>query len=286
MTFINFGAVGMMPGVFSCKSNRCAQIGVRFFMFLLMPVLLASSAFAQNQRSGNDIDSTRTFWLRSELVGKFFNGRIRSGDSATDAVAFMYEFEHAADRTRYWLAWGTRGAPPVTVRFPVRSTVLDIMTPPRKTGAVPKPARAKAGKDGWYRRTLTDVPVYVRECGPVQRPDLLVDSLWTRPRQLVVSVPCTVLVRIRNTGHASPAISPKRGDTAVVLSDNGEVVGIGRHLPALDSAASGIIRLPTLWTPRTAGDRLLRVMVNPRVFMETDFDNNARYRQYRVWTEK
>ena len=61
--------------------------------------------------------------MTQELLGKRLNGRVLSGDSATDANSRVYELEDTATHKKTWAGWrnyGTNGAA-VSVRIPART---------------------------------------------------------------------------------------------------------------------------------------------------------------------
>jgi hypothetical protein len=110
-----------------------------------------------------------------KLTGKRCNGRVMTGNTATDSLVRMYEFEDTSGK-RTWVCW-TNGATKkrVGVKVPVRTNNLAAES--LAYSRTPPAFSSRVANDGWLSLNLNPRPVFVSEKAAPQRPDLRVDSV-------------------------------------------------------------------------------------------------------------
>jgi hypothetical protein len=213
--------------------------------------------------------------MTQELLGKRVNGRVLSGDSATDARTLVYELEDTATGERTWVGWRNYapGTAAVAARIPARTDQLGIAHLARSAGADRLNRTMTAGSDGWLTLTLGTDPVYVHEIGPAMRPDLTVDSVWTEenPDSAV-----TLRARVKNMGNKQFVSSGRKGSVLRFAID-GVPVGPVAEPKRLAPAGIAYVESAPLSRDRSVM-HLVSAVANPnKEVMELDFDNNARY---------
>ncbi len=215
--------------------------------------------------------------MTNQLTGKRFNGRAMTGDTATDTLVRMYEFEDTTTLKKTWVCWSDEAtAPPTTfVKLPARSdttsaTDLDY-------GDDPPPSDKQTAATGWLPCTLVTRPVFIAERGGISRPDLVVDS--TRYFQ----PPDSIAVRawVTNRGNrATPRQTPGNQPypTWAVLYANGDSIAEMEYTDSIPAESSAVFEFARgdMQTPLTA---LLEVRVNPgQSYVELGTDENSGYR--------
>ena len=220
------------------------------------------------------------------LTGKRFNGRVMTGDAATDAHVRMYEFEtNDTLHKRTWVCWknGDVGQDPVSVQIPVRADSVA-----RESLAYDADQQAEddsADSDGWLRDALSDRPVFFSEGGTALRPDVKVDSIRLAPPQPIAGGPLTAQVYFRNAGNAPtpPTALPDPGPhlTWVVLRHNGDSVAQTWRSQQLnpgdtESVSISVGLVPGNWN----GPALFSADVNPgQRYVELGMDDNSAYKR-------
>jgi len=217
--------------------------------------------------------------MTQQLLGKRLNGRVLSGIHSKDTCAYLYEFEDPATHRKSWIGWRNWELPggnpsSVMTRIPARTNALDSIVLARS--GTPDSGRKEVGTDGWLQVSLDTVPMYIRETGDTSRADVAVESLWTMPEVPHTGQPVKLYARVKNQGNAA---TPSGIDTAKVVRfyANGNEVGWQHGLPPIQPESSITCSSEVLWTPVLPGYHLLRVLANPKVFMELEFDDNSAY---------
>jgi hypothetical protein len=209
--------------------------------------------------------------MTQELLNKRLNGRVQTGNPAGAGV-FLYEFEDPASSRKTWVGWRTwhPACESVVVKVPTRTDEADKVRLWRGPG--PDSGRALTPPDGWLHPALDSVPVYIHEIGNASRPDLVVDSIWTEPEIVSTGARVRLFAKLRNIENVA---TPETLLTVCFYAD-GDKIDL---LHGLSIPAHGEITCSTevLWTPTWPGKYLLKVVANPGIFMELDFDNNTRY---------
>jgi hypothetical protein len=225
--------------------------------------------------------------MASELPGKRLNGRILAGDTSKDNHTFLYEMENPADGRRTWIGWRTwRSDSPagIQVEVPLRAQLLDTILLARAE-RTESATVFSAGTDGWFHVTLDSIPVYIREDTSAVRPDLTIDSVWTDPASPDPMDSVRFWARIRNVGNdTSHVVHGTSSPTPpLVFYAEDSAVGAADSLPKIPPNAARTVRSSGKWVPNRVGDVLVKAAVNPgRIFMELVWDNNARYRLYKI----
>jgi hypothetical protein len=209
-----------------------------------------------------------------EIAGKRVNGRYLQGD-VRDATVRVYELEDTATGEKTWVGWRTYapGATAIAVRIPTRTDRSDI-APMARSAVVDRLNRTMAARsDGWLALALDTIPVYVHETGPVMRPDLTVDSLWTEesPDNTV-----TLHARVKNVGNKQFVSSGKKGSLLRFAID-GEPVDPSNEPAKLALGGIALVDSAPV-SPNRGVEHLVSAEANPdKEMMELNFDNNADY---------
>ena len=279
----------------SVLGSSLAALGDRLFWFTMFthsphdgPV--CTSAFARTYES--ECETLPVYFayrqMTEQLLGKRLNGRILSGDAAKDRNAFLYEFEDPTTHLRTWVGWRNyydHRAGRVSVKVPVRSLRLDTLRldmAPRTSASVPFQAAA----DGWLQVALDSIPIYIRERSDALRPDLTIDSVWTAAdsagRHNPAKPSFRLWARIRNIGNGTFRPPARASRRMVEFYANGVDAGSATNLQSIPPQGTLDVSSGSTWTPGAPGDYLVKVVVNPGIVMEPDFDNNSGYRLCRV----
>jgi hypothetical protein len=212
--------------------------------------------------------------MTTALTDKRFNGRVMTGDTATDALVRMYEFEDTATLRRTWVGWknGGAGSGGLSVKLPVRSDTLasESLAYTDSTPEFP----AAIANDGWLTVDLDQRPVFIREMTDTLRPDLRVDSVT------YVAQPGPVEVKAWVTNHGqrttpSRSIAPSPYPTYAVLKANDDSIAqqVRTTSIAKDLQVVFTFTLSPGLLPDTA---LLSVIVNPsQTYVELGIDDNT-----------
>jgi hypothetical protein len=217
--------------------------------------------------------------MTNELLGKRLNGRVLTGIHTKDTCSYLYEFEDPATQKKRWIGWRNwelpEGGPaPVAVRIPARTNQVNVAELKREAVGVTYPL--ESGTDGWLQIALDTVPRYVHETGDTFRPDLKVESLWTMPQAPRTGEQVRLYARLKNQGNAG---TPPDLDTNLTawFYANGTPIGWRHGLPVIQPESSVTCSTEGHWTPTLPGSYLLKVLANPKVFMELEFDDNEAY---------
>jgi hypothetical protein len=217
--------------------------------------------------------------MTGELQGKRLNGRVLSGDSATDAKTRVYELEDTATHRKTWVGWRNRaaGAAAVTMRIPARTDQLDIVPLARSADADRLVRRLAVDSDGWLGLELDTIPVYVLETGAISRPDLKVDSVWTSQIDAGSEAQVTIFARVRNFG--SRQFSANQGRNGSFLSFRADSIQIDPASEPQQIPPDGIAIIQSKPITLTHGKSLLvAAEANPsRAVIELSWDNNVEY---------
>lgn len=217
--------------------------------------------------------------MTRELLGKRMNGRVLSGDSATDAKSRVYELEDTASGRKTWVGWRNyeKGAAAVYMHIPTRTDQLDIAPLARSADADRLSRTLATGSDGWLGLELDTIPVYVHETGAVSRPDLKVDSVWTTQVNCDSETQVTIHARVRNLGNRDLSIAQgKKGSFLAFRADTIQIdpVAEPKQVP---SDGTVVIRSTPIALPH-GRSMLVSAEANPgRAVMELSWDNNTGY---------
>jgi hypothetical protein len=209
-----------------------------------------------------------------EIAGKRVNGRYLQGD-VRDSTVRVYELEDTATGEKTWVGWRNYapGATAVAVRILTRTDQSDIARMARSAVVDRLNRTVAAGSDGWLALALDTTPVYVHETGPVMRPDLTVDGLWTEesPDNTV-----TLHARVKNMGNKQFVSSDKKGSLLRFAIDGVPVNSVAEPKKL---APGGIALVDSAPVSTNRGvEHLMSAEANPdKEVMELNFDNNADY---------
>jgi len=206
----------------------------------------------------------------SALTGKRFNGRVMTGDQATDTLVRMYEFEDPTSARRTWVCWNDgdteRG---VDVKLPVRTNSLAAES--LAYTRTPPAFSPRVADDGWLSLTLNPRPAFISETSAPLRPDLKVDSMRSVQSSQVV-------VRAWVTNHGTRA-TPRRSrvpyPTWAVLTANGDSLAqvVRTTSIAVNQQAEFTFDVGQTQLPDTV---LFSVTVNPsQTYVELGTDDNT-----------
>jgi len=213
--------------------------------------------------------------MTSKLLGRRMNGRVLSGNPATDSVSRVYELEDTASGKKTWVGWRNyeSGGAGVAVRIPTRTDKLDIAPLARSTDADRLNRKVTARGDGWLGLTLDTIPVYVHETGTAMRPDLTVDSIWTEEE---LDSRVTLHARVKNIGNKQFVSSGKKGSVLRFAID-GVPVSPTNEPKKLAPGGVAVVKSAPI-SPDRGLAHLVSAEANPdREMMELNFDNNAGY---------
>lgn len=259
-----------------------------YWWFLRQPPLWGSGCWGLMDSALNIHPSFYAFKQTAEqLAGKRFNGRVMTGDAATDAHVRMYEFEtNDTLHRRTWVCWRNWGSPgdgqpPPTspVPLPVRNDTLQLDS--LAYTDIGQPMQVTADADGWLRIGMATRPAFVTETKAASRPELVVDSFLVMPQQPQVGKEMGFAAFVTNRGRATPdSVWYKLlCDDAPVCSVPGASIGSG----ASDSLTVIGCVVPS-WM---RGQHLFRLEINPgQKFVEKDGmdDNDGYSRNTVVWS--
>jgi hypothetical protein len=217
--------------------------------------------------------------MTTALTDKRFNGRVMTGDSVTDPLVRMYEFEDPATLKRTWVCWrnGDVGGQDVPAHLPVRADSLKL-TSLDYTGSPPTVVYA-AGHDGWLDLGAATRPTFVWESTAISRPELVVDSFEVEPETLHVGHSATFTARIKNDGRTTPDpvhVGFRRNDSLYVTSQTDS---------AIDNGQTRTVILVTEAVPSWMhGTGLFRAEANPgqQYVEKTGTDDNSGYKRVLV----
>jgi hypothetical protein len=207
------------------------------------------------------------------LTGKRCNGRVMTGDNATDTLVRMYEFEDTATLKRTWVCWKDDKAEHSGVaKLPVRTNRLAAESL-AYTGTPPAFSPTVAS-DGWLSMSLNPRPLFISEAGSPLRPDLRVDSVQFARGSRVV--------RAWVTNHGTRATPVRSGSrspypTWAVLRANGDSLAqqVRTATIAANQQAEFTFDLGQTRLPDTV---LFSVTVNPsQSYVELGTDDNTGY---------
>ena len=224
--------------------------------------------------------------MTEELAGKRVNGRVLSGNPATDSVSRVYELEDTANGKKTWVAWRNyeTGAGAVSLKVPIRTELLDTNYLKRAGSDNQHRYVVHAGADGWFQINVDTIPVYVFE-NPSEtpsRPDLAVDSIWTS------FVPGSVTpqkrrlwARIRNVGNA--ATGGGQALTLLKFYANGTQATQVICPSIIQPGDTARVEGDDVWQISGSNDQMVKTVVNEgRVFVELNWDNNSRFRLFHI----
>ncbi len=137
----------------------------------------------------------------ARLTSKRFNGRVMTGDTLTDPLVRIYEFEDPASLKKTWVCWGPGEYAITPVKLPARSDTSEATN--LDYGDNPQPSPACAEASGWLSRGLALRPVFITEPDreSLVRSDLVVDSIMVPAGARVGSV-MDIHAFVKNIGNA------------------------------------------------------------------------------------
>jgi len=205
------------------------------------------------------------------LTGKRFNGRAMTGETDTDSLVRMYEFEDPTTLKRTWVCWKDDDTKrDVSVRLPVRTN--SIAAESLAYSRTPPAFSPTVTNDGWLSLSLNSRPVLISEKTAPQRPNLRVDSVrFVRARSVV---------RAWVTNHGTRATPVRSGSrmpypTWAVLRANGDSLTqqVRTTSVAVNQQAEFTFDLDQSRLPDTV---LFSVTVNPsQTYVELGTDDNT-----------
>ncbi|MBM3331538.1 hypothetical protein FJY68_06755 [candidate division WOR-3 bacterium] len=207
------------------------------------------------------------------LVGRRFNRRVVTGDTAVDNHARIYEFEDTTTlQKRTWVCWADGDMKrSIRARLPVRTDQLagESLAYSSKTPTF----TPRVADDGWLSLDLNTRPIFIHEVGSPERPDLRVDSVR------FVSENRSVRAWVTNHGtRATPVRSGRLAyPTWAVLKADGDSVGqaVWSKSAGENQGVDFGFELGRTELPDTV---LLSVTVNPeQSFVELETDDNTGY---------
>ncbi len=195
----------------------------------------------------------------------------------TTRQGVVHGFEDADGRA-VWTVWRGRGTG--LVGCPVRTDTVEV----ESLMVLGRPAVSRhpvQRQDGWLRLAAGETPLYVKEVGLSNRPDMVVDSVTVEPRAPRVGQRLTIRAWLRNQGtRPTPAGMPTR----VGFICEGETLGhasVGQPIAAGRTARVEFVLRAV--ESRRVGPNLVAAVANPgQPFVELAVDNNARYELVRV----
>ncbi len=198
----------------------------------------------------------------------------------------IYEFESPTTHRRTWICWKIQGVAgdSIQIRLPLKTDEANKIGL-KFASSAPESLRLPTNRFGWLETYVDTCPVYVIEpaSDSLERPDMIVDSVWTSPNPPQVNNPVTFYARIKNIGNAAKeSFEPPVNDSVCFYVDGEKKSDtlIGARIGAGDTVT---VQGRLTWTPAATGNYLVKALVNgSRVFMELSFDNNSKYRVYDI----
>jgi hypothetical protein len=213
--------------------------------------------------------------VAGSLTGKRLNGRVLTGDSATDAQVRMYEFENPATSKKTWVCWRSDGGvQDVAVELPARTDSASLEA--LDYGEQAPPTMRQANSYGWLGIGASDRPQFVAEPASesVSRPELAVDSFKALPLPLRVGEPSSFSVFAKNNGDER---TPGQVQVNIYWNDSLLTTVACDTIPAHEGRWAIVIGgyIPA-WVHGTG---LLRAEANPgqEYVEETGIDDNCGY---------